>query len=195
MTDYTVTIPPSSVSGSSDLLNFPLRIDMSVLPASFFTEARYDGGNVRAFNSANQQIPLEVQDFRKFSGGGTVWVKSDLSASSDTTITLRTVSGANTLERSSTYGEELLLCQRYYTSGSAYHAFPAVGASSSSSYRIDYPVALRAVPTVSHAFSQFPNVSSWSLEHSNVGSHHLHVVASAAGNTLSETAWTADAEL
>ena len=104
MTDYTVTIPPSSVSGSSKLLNFPLRIDMSVLPASFFTEARYDGGNVRAFNSANQQIPLEVQDFRKFSGGGTVWVKSDLSASSNTTITLRTVTGANTLERSSTYG-------------------------------------------------------------------------------------------
>jgi hypothetical protein len=74
---FHVSIAPSTVS--SNLADFPLMIDLSLMPSRFWFIVNEDGGNIRAYAEENgQEYALAISVFSRISQEGTIWVKVPL---------------------------------------------------------------------------------------------------------------------
>lgn len=71
---HMVTIAGGEVS--SDLTNFPVMVDLALMPPSFWVDVNDDGGNIRAYaSSGGEQYPLDIAAFHHNAQDGTLWVK------------------------------------------------------------------------------------------------------------------------
>lgn len=84
VTEATITILAGKVG--SDLTNFPLYLDLSLLPASFWSQTT-DGTDLRATQSATNK-PIDIVTINTGSSTGVAYIKVDITAASNTTITL-----------------------------------------------------------------------------------------------------------
>jgi len=96
------------------------------------------------------------------------------------------------------YGQELALCQRYYTSSGGfteYHVVPAPNATFLGVYRIDMPVPMRTDPTLTPSYSASNAISAygWYTMNRNYSVHYI--TASVSTNAYMFFTWTASAEL
>lgn len=107
----TATIP-AQTQLSADVTGIPVMVDLSqaTLPAS----TSQDGGNLRAFDSANNPVPMFVTGVDQSLGTGLAYLKANVSNSADTTYTIRTVDGATFPRRNDAVGVDAVF--------SAYHA-------------------------------------------------------------------------
>lgn len=82
----SLTIPAGKVT--ANLVNFPLYIDLSLLPPSFWSNVRADGGDIRA-DVGGVQIPVDVAAINTGAHTGAVFVKvPTVFTGSDTVVTL-----------------------------------------------------------------------------------------------------------
>lgn len=64
---------------ATDLTDFPIPVDLSMAPSSFWTNVRSDGGNIRVYASAGgAQYPLDIAAIHHNAQNGTMWVKVPL---------------------------------------------------------------------------------------------------------------------
>lgn len=105
----TITIPESSVPGTSNMTNFPILLTQSNFPTGFFNTASPTGADIRFTTDLIGQnfIPREIVSFSRSNSTAEIWVKiPTLYATSPTVIycwygdPLRTEPDAN-----STYGK------------------------------------------------------------------------------------------
>lgn len=83
----SITIPSGSVSET--LANFPLYIDLSTLPSSFWDGLVYDSGaDIRIRNPSYDMLPFDLVYISKLSHTGCLIVKVSLSYTTDTVIYL-----------------------------------------------------------------------------------------------------------
>lgn len=76
-TIFGVTIAAGKVS--ADLTDFPVMVDLSLMPASFWSGVNKYGGNIRAYASAGGvEYPLDISSFHHNAQDGTLWVKVPL---------------------------------------------------------------------------------------------------------------------
>lgn len=85
---YTVTIESGTVN--SDLIDFPVMIDMNDMPASFWLGVRSDGGNIRAYTADGlTMIPIDVTYINTATGRGRMFVKHTVTTGSDTVFKIK----------------------------------------------------------------------------------------------------------
>lgn len=93
------SLVPSSVS------DFPLRIEMENLPSEFWSLSDEDGGDkLRAYDSDSNQLPIDVTYYDLDNEVGTLFIKTDLSSTEDTVITLTYDESLSALAVTDTYG-------------------------------------------------------------------------------------------
>lgn len=102
---FTVTVAASEVT--ADLTNFPVMVDLSLMPSGFWTDVNHDGGNIRAYASVGgAEYPLDIVTFQHNAQDGTLWVKvPSVTVAGGASFVL--VLGASTQQRaarSDTYG-------------------------------------------------------------------------------------------
>ena len=83
-----VPITVSSGTVGSDLTDFPMIIDLRDMPASFWDNVRFDGGDIRCRDAIGNDLPTDVIYFNLDAQEGYVAVKQTLTAASDTTVYL-----------------------------------------------------------------------------------------------------------
>lgn len=87
---YTYSVVVASGKVSSNLTRFPLFIDLSDMPASFWDLARTDGGNIRAYLSdGTTLIPHDVTSIDTVRQLGGMFVQYDLLSGSNNTIIIK----------------------------------------------------------------------------------------------------------
>ncbi len=102
-----LTVQSSKVASSE--ANFPVYVDLSLLPASFFSHVRSDGGDIRVTDSGGiTELPREVVSINTASQSGELHFKaSSLSSSSNTDFYIYYGnSGATEPAANSTYGSQ-----------------------------------------------------------------------------------------
>jgi len=109
---FTITIDADSVSGTADLINFPVLLTADNFP----DEAKdsdlgtvFAGGGIRFVDAVGDTLPREIVDFTPNSTPGSataeIWVLVDtLSYNNDTVITCAYFSGYSEPDSSDTYG-------------------------------------------------------------------------------------------
>lgn len=105
---YRVPITIQSSQVNSTLTNFPVYVDLSTLPAGFFTNVKSDGSDIRVTTSDMvTELPREVVFITPGSSIGEMHFKADsVSASSDTTFYIYYGNaGASEPAEGSTYGK------------------------------------------------------------------------------------------
>lgn len=86
----TITVPSANVP--SDLVDFPMRIDLSDLPSSFWSNVTVDGGNIRVWSSGGAMLPVDVVRIDVGSNTGEIFVKPNLYSAFDTVLSVGTFS-------------------------------------------------------------------------------------------------------
>ena len=81
----TVTVPPQA----TDLVGFPLFIDLSQMPDAFWQQVREDGGDLRAGLPDGTALPLDIVAFDRAARRGAAFVRVDITAASGATVLLR----------------------------------------------------------------------------------------------------------
>lgn len=85
---YAVTVPAANVGAS--LTGFPLMIDLSDMPASFWNAVLANGGNVRVYASdGTTLIPHDLTYINASRKLGRLFARTDLSASANTTVVVK----------------------------------------------------------------------------------------------------------
>lgn len=100
---FEVTIASGTVG--STLTNFPVMIDLTEMPLSFWDDVRDDGGNIRAYSGATQ-LPVDVVCVLPGAQSGTIWVKvPSIASETDTTFDIRLAAATELLpNHADTYG-------------------------------------------------------------------------------------------
>ena len=113
-----------------------------------------------------------------------------------TGVQLEVGSAATPFERRQ-YGNEIALCQRYYTTSdfTEYHVVPAPNATYLGVYRINFPVQMRANPSVAVSYSSSNAIQDfgWYTQNYNFMVHYI--TASVSTNAFMFFTWGANAEL
>lgn len=78
----------SSGTVGSDLTDFPMIIDLRDMPASFWTNVRFDGGDIRCKTTGGADLPTDVIYFNRDAQEGYVAVKQTIAAASNTVVHL-----------------------------------------------------------------------------------------------------------
>lgn len=79
----------NSTSIGSDLDDFPIFLNMSDLSnTSFFTDVQADGDDINITDSSNNALNFELVDIDTSAQTGQVWIRANVSSSSDTSILL-----------------------------------------------------------------------------------------------------------
>lgn len=102
-----VTIAAAQVA--ADLTDFPVYVDLSDLPAGFWSTVASGGGDIRCYKSdGTTQLPREVVTCDTGTETGELWVLFDgvLSSSSDTVIQIHADGSSSEPAAGSTYGSE-----------------------------------------------------------------------------------------
>ena len=100
-----VTIQSSQVT--ADLTDFPLLVDLSDMPAGFWSTVASSGGDIRVFKSdGTTELPREVVSIDTVANTGELWVKyaGTLSGSIDTTIQIHADGVSSDYAVTATYG-------------------------------------------------------------------------------------------
>nr|WP_047575682.1 phage tail fiber protein [Methylobacterium sp. ZNC0032] len=92
-------------------------------------------------------------------------------------------------------GTEAALCQRYYAAGASYHIFGAVNATFGDTYRTQFPVSMRTVPTVGYSYYSTSSLQSYAIYLTATDHFDLFNIASTSTNITAAFTWTANAEL
>ena len=102
--NFNVTVAAGKVS--ADLVDFPLMIDLSHMPSSFWTAVRSDGGNIRVYASDGiSQIPFDLTYINKTRNLGRLYAKTTLLSASSNTIVVSVLDTSLTgLSVTDTYG-------------------------------------------------------------------------------------------
>ena len=67
---------------TANMTNFPVYVDLSMMPDTFFNAVKADGGDIRVTNSGGTQfLPFEVAHIDKINKRGELYFKTNLSAS------------------------------------------------------------------------------------------------------------------
>ncbi len=75
-----ITVDKDKVSGSDDITNFPIYLDLAELPEAFFTSVRSDGGDIRITTyDGETEVPREVVSIDTGEEEGEVHFKGTLS--------------------------------------------------------------------------------------------------------------------
>jgi len=107
LASFTVAIGAGEVA--STLTDFPVMVDLSLMPSGFSTNVRADGGNIRARASAGgAQYPLDIAVINKIAQTGTLWVKvPSITAAGGANFILELGASTQTREaRDATYGSQ-----------------------------------------------------------------------------------------
>lgn len=90
----TLTIKAGKVG--EDLINFPTMVDLSRLPEEFLDRISETAGNLKAYDSNNIRMPIDIIRWDKDAGEGFVFCKvPTIYAAQDTTFQLRTYTGGS----------------------------------------------------------------------------------------------------
>lgn len=102
--NFNVTVAAGKVS--ADLVDFPLMIDLSHMPSSFWTAVRSDGGNIRVYASDGiSPIPFDLTYINKTRNLGRLYAKTTLLSASSNTIVVSVLDTSFTgLPVTDTYG-------------------------------------------------------------------------------------------
>ena len=92
------------------------------------------------------------------------------------------------------YGQEFLLCQRYYLTGRA-HLGCYQAAGSAFVYQRPFSVEMRAAPSISFSGTTYANASGINTNAIQSDSFNPYAIATAAGSASYVTTFTASAEL
>lgn len=87
--DYYVEVTVQSSAVSADLTDYPVYVDLSDMPAGFFTNVKSDGGDIRVTKSDGiTEVPREVVEIDTGGSTGELHFLADgtLSSSADTTF-------------------------------------------------------------------------------------------------------------
>lgn len=85
---FELTIASATVG--SDLTDFPLYIDLSDMPSSFWASVDNSGGNIRAYQSdGTTLIPIDVIYCDTYAQTGSMFVKTDIATGSDTVVVIK----------------------------------------------------------------------------------------------------------
>jgi hypothetical protein len=86
--EYQVRVASGEVT--ADLTDFPLMIDLSGMPASFWTDVRSDGGNIRAYAADGvTMIPHDVTYINKARELGRMFTKTTLLTASNNDVIIK----------------------------------------------------------------------------------------------------------
>jgi hypothetical protein len=99
-----ITIDHTKVA--SDLTDFPVYVNLADLGASFFTDVKTDGSDIRVFDSATGlEVPYELVAIDTVLNTGELWFKGNLSSSVDTSFYIKYGNAsASAYSASDTYG-------------------------------------------------------------------------------------------
>jgi len=87
---YTVTITVPAASVSSNLTDFPLSLDLSLMSTAWWNSLWYrDGRDVRCFDSGSTPIPCDLVNLDPVARTGQLFVKTNLSSTVPTTLSVR----------------------------------------------------------------------------------------------------------
>jgi hypothetical protein len=87
--DYRIALTVPSTNVGADLTDFPVYVDLSTLPAVFWTHVRYrDGRDLRVRLSGGTEVPFDLVRFDREYKQGALWYKKSLSSSGDTAVYL-----------------------------------------------------------------------------------------------------------
>lgn len=89
-TIVTLTVPAGKVS--TDLADFPMKIDLATLPWGFWQDVTADGGNIRV-SKGGVELPVDVGFIDTYYSSGEVFVRTALAAASDNVFTVQAVAG------------------------------------------------------------------------------------------------------
>ena len=90
---YRVTVPSGTVG--SNLTDFPIMVDLSDMPSSFWTGVDDDGGNIRAYESdGTTLIPVDVTFIDVEYKQGRLFAKTDITALADSSIVISKLAAA-----------------------------------------------------------------------------------------------------
>jgi len=93
---YAVTIPARTVA--SNLIGFPLMVDLADMPASFWANVQDDGGNIRAYAADGvTPLPHDITYISAPLTKGRMFVKANLATASATTVQIVCLSGASSV--------------------------------------------------------------------------------------------------
>jgi len=108
--DYRVKVTVASAEVDADLTDFPVYVDLSDLPAGFFSHVKSDGGDIRVTKTdGTTEVPREVVAISTGSSTGELHFKASgtLSSSSDTDFYIYYGnSGASEPATTATYGRD-----------------------------------------------------------------------------------------
>lgn len=103
MAVFDVTVNSAKVPAT--VSDFPVLIDLADMPAAFWAEVTSGGGDIRCYESdGTTELPREVVYCNTSSETGELWVKADLSSSSDTVIKVEVDGTSSEPAVTATYG-------------------------------------------------------------------------------------------
>lgn len=71
-----IEIPANTVS--ADMNNFPVTVDLSSLDSTFWSNVQSDGGDIRVFNSAGTELPIDVAEINTTTQTGDLHFLADV---------------------------------------------------------------------------------------------------------------------
>lgn len=100
---YTLSVPAATVT--SDLIDFPLMIDLSEMPSSFWDNVSSDGGNVRVYDSVGENlIPHDLAYINTETKVGKLFAKLTITSATSTQLKVSTLASGSALSVSDTNG-------------------------------------------------------------------------------------------
>lgn len=103
-----ITVLAAQVSGAVPILGYPVYVDLSSMPATFFSHVNSNGSDIRVYKSNNsERVPVEVVAIDTVAKTGELYFKGDISPFSDTDFYIWYGNpSAVALPRTHTYGSD-----------------------------------------------------------------------------------------
>jgi hypothetical protein len=86
VTTYKATLTIASGEVASDLTNFPIYVDLSDMPAGFWTHVKEDGGDIRVKTTGGTIIPFDLARFDYYDETGSLFIRRTVTTASNTEV-------------------------------------------------------------------------------------------------------------
>lgn len=87
----TLTVPAGRVP--SNLLRFPMYIDLSDMPMAFWRSVSPDGGNIRVTTAADAEVPIDIVRIDPVTRTGEMFARVNITAAANTVFKVKTSPG------------------------------------------------------------------------------------------------------